>query len=434
MERKYTTTAISVLFGLLLLLSLKANVFRIADPEIDRSYFYMSTRSLIEAKLAHMDQGEGWFEKSFLHVNSSLFFRKSDPFDPDKSKAYTSSLGLQGGVFALIKHISNWESAWVLEISEWVASFFVTALIVLFCRELALKFGWVPTLPGVLLFLFSVHLIFFARNAYWMVALLLLPGMIIASAVVRYPDISPYYRQLLFFWGLAVLLKCLTGYEFITNIFLSASPFILFDDLRSNRRIPQIIKNQMAFVVVAGLAFAFSYALHIGLLAYKEGGVQTAWTLVSERVVQNTVGAEEKVSSGVNEKYFTPYFGRLYLLLKFLSFQAVNIGVYPPFGDQNYYMVRATYFGLVGASLVAAMTSFILSRHTTIKSDRYGLSAIALCLPWSIVCSLLWIIMARSHCTHREAVAIFMIFPFFFSFAHSAALMLSVIRPNRVGD
>src|SRR5207245_2222813 len=96
----------------------------------------------------------------------------------------------------------------------------------LLLRALRDEFGpWVALGTAVLLAL-SDWIVFFGRNLYWAAPLLLLPAAFSWRAYPRLPPAGP--RRLRYFGmlGVLVLLKSLCGYEYLSNVILSALPAV----------------------------------------------------------------------------------------------------------------------------------------------------------------------------------------------------------------
>jgi hypothetical protein len=404
---------LTLLVFLTLLVSFKANIFRIAKQ--DRFLrFHAGAQTLIEAKLADGAAGKGIWDGGGLLFNRPLFFDKVENADPGLSGRYNSQFGLQGYLARLMQSCTGLGVDRMMRGLEWLVSGALALLFSIFYHHLSKKFGLIAALPGVLLVLFSIHLLIMARNVYWIPFALFLPSVVAAMLLPAAWD----DRRIMIVTGLlffaSILFKCLCGYEFVTNLVLSASPALLFYGLICRDSWKKQLVRQSAFFVIGVAAFAVALAIHLITLSVSLGSPQESWAAVADRASHNTYAGDVLAEREYALKYLKPYVGLPLLIAKLLSFDAMNIGVYPNFGEGNYHAARFTYWGLLAIGACLCIPGWVALVQGGLRNFQMNeWVAVSLSLPWAFVCSVSWVVAARGHSIEQmELGVIYFLFPF----------------------
>ncbi len=176
----------------------------------------------------------------------------------DHSQPYTSQVGLPGIVLAAVPLPAEWTVPVAAAGMALVAAALVAAVLVGGQRWLGPPTGDV----GCVLAAASPAFLPFAPSLYWALGLMLLPFALVWCLA---PRATTRGRQVLLIAGigLAVLAKCLCGYEYVTTVILAPVAAAWFHLHRA--AVPFSMRAAAAAVVVtAGLAgFAGALGLHV---------------------------------------------------------------------------------------------------------------------------------------------------------------------------
>ena len=435
---RYCRRSVTLVFAattLTLFSSFAFNTFRIV-PQDDFVAFQSDSQALVTLKLIEITEGMPINEGGFLRANKA--FQQNQPAarpdDPSATKSYNSQFGFQGLCISVLHTIAKASPAETVVISEKVIAMLTAALLAGFITRLFVLYGSVAGVVAFTLIFFSVNIILFARNLYWASFLIYAPYILCA---MFYPTAARNggmrLAGLALLVAVVVFIKCLCGYEYITILILSCSPFLLYEGIRKSFPLRKIISHQAIFVVVTLLAFIFAFGTHIALLSVQLGNFEAAYSGVLERAAKNTIDTASLTGRSFEDKY-TGLKGTLFVVLKYLSFQAVNIGTFPAFGLQEYFAVRSTYFGIVLlAGLIVAACIYDGKRLFKVQNISYTYIAIAVSLTWSFFCSVSWLLFARSHViNHFPLGSIIFITPFFLHLCFSVASFLSLRNKVRL--
>ncbi len=175
---------------------------------------------------------------------------------------YMSQLGLQGVI------ISN--STQLLHIDPLLSAFtfshiFVLILSLVFAilfTSLSKYFGFFPSLIGILLLGFSPWIALFGFSLYWTAFLLFIPFTICWFFYPYFVENQKSRPFFIFAIALSVCLKCLCGYEYITNVILSCIVPIYFHHFQNKSLNKQFIKNTIIILGAGVLGFIAAIGIH----------------------------------------------------------------------------------------------------------------------------------------------------------------------------
>ena len=145
--------------------------------------------------------------------------------------SYVSQYGLQGKIFRLAFRVLH-NGELVVRLSQLMVSLFLAITIVLLSALIKKKYNMLMASCFFVVFWLSPWVVNFARNLYWVEFTWFIPMVIglfcsihIESKKVR---IISYFLTFI-----AILIKCLCGYEYISTIMMGLITFLLADFLQS---------------------------------------------------------------------------------------------------------------------------------------------------------------------------------------------------------
>jgi len=174
---------------------------------------------------------------------------------------YPTHFGLQEVFYAFLHSHTPLKTLWLLQL---VPSGLTALVLVMLFRRYRTIFDLRFSLLFCLSLALSPWFIAFARNLYWNPFLLLLPGLF---AACMYGEKRIWVRRgWLAAIGVAMAVKCLTNYEYITCVPLLAAAVFLagpfFD--RSNPSPRPDIRTATLVMLVCIAAFAVAFLIHAG--------------------------------------------------------------------------------------------------------------------------------------------------------------------------
>lgn len=220
-------------------------------------------------------------------TGASILDEEGNPVPEKTAEAYGSQYGLQGKVF---QHLADIDLA-VLRTWCAVAAGAVLLLIVcLVCKTCGRLLGGV----FYVVFWLSPWVVNFANNLYWVEFTWFLPmaaGLFCLWKLER--KTCRIYSYVLVF--LAIMIKCLCGYEYITTVMLGAIAFPAAEFFaalaqKDRKRASLLFRTIFLLGVAALLGFAVAICIHAPV---KSGGSLTEGVrlIVQEDVLRRTYGA-----------------------------------------------------------------------------------------------------------------------------------------------
>lgn len=324
-------------------------------------------------------------------AEATVLDAQGNPLPETAADAYFSQYGLQGKVF---QRLSMWiEDVDVLRL---LCALGTAATLLLVSCLVGRKYNRRMGVIFYLVFLLSPWVVNFANNLYWVEFTWFLPMAAglwcsLHRKVRRWRMIS----YLLMF--LAVMIKCLCGYEYVTSVMLGGILFLLADLVEALReRNRQLIRSVFLTILFMGIAallgFAAAMCLHAPL---KSGGsVLTGLRMIVEQdALRRTYGAD------LNQYDNLPYFGQYALtasawetLCKYFHFKTEIIAG-----------VDGSLFPLL---VLASLGCLLLRRRKQVVTrelctdDSRVLPALY-CI--SFITSVSWFVLAKSHsCVHTH--------------------------------
>lgn len=299
--------------------------------------------------------------------------------------AYPTQFGLQEVVYAFLRDHTPLKTLQLLQlVPSGLTALVLVALFRSYRRIFDLRFS-------VLFFLslaLSPWFIAFARNLYWNPFLLLLPGLF---AALMYRETRPWARRgWLLAIGAAMLVKCLTNYEYITCVALLAAAVFLagpcFD--RTNPSPRPDIRTATLVMLVCIAAFAVAFLIH----AASRGDTLLAGIrdIYAHDVARRTYGDASQFSGEAGESLRASPLDvlRIYLL---------------EWPDKRRMLLPGKAFLALLAIALAGLAWMFATRHPN-RFRNFWLSAAYAAVPLS------WYILAKGHAftqTHLNFVLLY---------------------------
>ena len=170
---------------------------------------------------------------------------------------YTSQFGLQGHIFSFAYnklHIP-------FSTMQFVCSLLLAIVFISICYFIYKKYDYLMATIFYIAFLISPWIVDFARNLYWVEFTWFIPMLIGLVMSLNYKRDK---KKILLYLGmyLAIFIKCLCGYEYISTIMLSAVAFFIVDFFLQKKNRKEIFKTTFIVGIVCLLGFASAVMIH----------------------------------------------------------------------------------------------------------------------------------------------------------------------------
>ncbi|MBQ2917025.1 MAG: hypothetical protein IJE59_02480 [Clostridia bacterium] len=201
---------------------------------------------------------------------------------------YKSQVGLHGHIFSFLYN--------KLHIPFWVLKLICCTLLGIItlgiCYCIYKKYNKLMAVIFYITFLLSPWVVAFARNLYWVEFTWFLPALF---GILLSLDCSKWkiYTPCIF---IAILVKCLCGYEYITTIMLMTIAFFIIDFFVTKDKTERIKIFKTTFIVGIACLLAFATALFIHASIRGEGNIlEGIEKIYKEDVLRRTIMASEDV-------------------------------------------------------------------------------------------------------------------------------------------
>lgn len=180
---------------------------------------------------------------------------------------YVSQYGLQGKAFRKLASFSdNYNEA--VAVARWLCSLLLAVVLIGVVLLIKRKFNLLLAGCFYVVFLLSPWVVNFANNLYWVEFTWFLPMLAGLFCSIKITDIRARIATYCFVF-LAILIKCLCGYEYISAIMISAVAFPLADLIqavfrRKRDRAIICLRAVIGIGLVALLGFFVAIMLHAG--------------------------------------------------------------------------------------------------------------------------------------------------------------------------
>ncbi|MGC9610775.1 MAG: glycosyltransferase family 2 protein [Minisyncoccia bacterium] len=240
-------------------------------------------------------------------------------------------------------------------------------------------------IAGVILFcsvFISPWLIFFSPNVYWMSFGLFLPFV---AGWVIYPKFREK-KTIIFYLAVfcAILFRELAGYEYVTNVILSAAVPVVYFEVLVGTKLKDVLKKIGAVILAGFFGMVVAMALHAyqGYLHF--GGVNEVAAYVEQRAAIHTIEAPTK------KMYWDPVVAIQYVITGPLK---ANFESYTPFPQPIAFLLGSVPF-LLGVFLF--WKSFGKRFNAYFKKSAKA-RAFRAATAYAILATLSWPVLAWGH-------------------------------------
>ncbi|HEY5329222.1 MAG TPA: hypothetical protein VIJ79_05000 [Acidobacteriaceae bacterium] len=293
-----------------------------------------------------------------------------------------------------------------------------TAFLLLITKE----FGYFCAITTTILLALSDWLIIFAPDLFWFTALFFIP-FILAWLLGDFSRPVKQQRLLAFLFTLFCLIKCLCGYEYITNIAAAvALPFIYYG-LRRGIPLQKIAARILRYGALSVVAFCSAIGLQIMQIIFIEKiplyGVKAFFREALMRTTSNGEGIGSGYDNAVlsvlhklhvplsSDARIIPYLIPLRPLLRYVRYLTMG-AITIPFPIHSLRIPIG--FFVIGFALVFWLQRKRLKISAAKPASRRTAWMIATLA--ALVTSHLWIVAANGHMTHTFFNAIVFYIPF----------------------
>lgn len=378
------TLKIGILFLLFVLMTItfRYNIFSSGNERIGGhqtfNTFQSDSENLVLSRINHdkFYSGTTYGLGSFRDAdNQRIYYLSniSNPFDKNIIyEEYVSQYGLQGHIFSFL----NLKLHIPISLLNLLCCILLSIVLILMCYIICKKYNLVLGIVFYLTFLLSPWVIAFARNLYWVEFTWFLPalfGLILSTNYSR----KKVFVPLIF---LAILIKCLCGYEYISSIMLMTISFFVVDFFieKDKQMKKQICITTMIVGLVCLMAFMTALCIHASLRGNGNiiDGIKSIYEQDIARRTLNIAGSEQFDSTVFGESIHATIFQTVKLYFHW---------------DTNVILgISGNYFKLL------VFLSFILSLLNIIKKGKNSHRDFIMFIMFLLV-TLSWYILGKAH-------------------------------------
>ena len=397
---------VSILFGAFItfVLSFQGNLFGAATQEFFEGH-QRSSESLVLGRMIETQTNGAMSRGGFLgryenpdrvKFQYETFVNNSVP--DGRFVIYKQSSGLQGFFYAsmdaALRLIGVESGETRLYASKLTTSSVLAVLLLLFVHFVLQNFGRSAAITLIALLAASQWMVVFSNNLYWMFFLIILPFIAVVFFLQLHSQSKTTFllRKIYFLYSIvfaAILIKSLSGYEYISAILISTIAPLIFFAIRDSWGFKRLLGRAL-FVGLSGLAGFFTAILiHLTQLTYVLGSSSKALDHLWGTILKRTHGDPNTV----REVYRASLESHIVdVILKYWRGHAFNLDSLMGFGG-------FISFGELIISLLimsAAMTWLTFSRNGFKKYRKLNFATVAM-LWFSFLSPLSWHTLAKGH-------------------------------------
>lgn len=240
----------------------------------------------------YLDTTDIMDENRYGNINGITFLNaQKESYPVGMLTPYTSQYGLQGKVFRHLMHFIKYENA--VTVFHVLCSIAAASVFVIIVFMLYKKYDLLFAGCFYITFWLSPWIVNFARNLYWLEFLWFAPmaiGLFCAWKInSRKCRIASYVAAFI-----AITVKCLCGYEYISSIMLGLIAFLLIDLLialaaKQKKKLLLLFRTILIIGVIALLGFFAAICMHA---VFKGNGqlLEGIKRIIQEDVLRRTSG------------------------------------------------------------------------------------------------------------------------------------------------
>lgn len=210
---------------------------------------------------------------------------------------YVSQVGFQGIVYAWAAGIIHRLGAYKL--FRYGCCFLMAVIVILITIQLNKRYGMYLASIFFLSCALSQWIINFARNLYWVEFTWFIP-MFLGLLCLNYESKRKYIYPL---FGVALFIKCLCGYEYISTIMWAGIMFFIAEALTDKKKTKDYIKAIFIIGIFSVIGFLAAYIIHANIFGkgdIVEGLKQMQVYLVEKRTFGNAANFMDRYSESLN--------------------------------------------------------------------------------------------------------------------------------------
>jgi hypothetical protein len=201
---------------------------------------------------------------------------------------YTSQVGLQYQVLAALAPAAPEATLPFLDGARFAVATLFALVLGLFLADVAERWGRTPAMVALALVMGSHWLSSFSLNLYWMIFLHFLPFVLtwtLHDRVQGGPRVA-----LVAAVGLAVLVKCLCGYEYVTNVVAAPAVAVLVRELERGEPLRRALRAGVPYVAAGLAGFAVAGAAHVAQAWIASGSARAGMAALVGPALYRTTG------------------------------------------------------------------------------------------------------------------------------------------------
>ena len=229
-----------------------------------------------------------------------------------------------------------------------------------------------------------------ARNLYWVLGLMYLPFLIV-FIFHKYEEVkgAVSYRLLYFLVFIAILIKSLSGYEYISTIMIATVSPIVYFSVKNQWSYLITIKRMLLTFTFGLLGFFTALLIHIWQLQLSTGSIGKAWSVILERILVRTHATSSTYAGTPYEKSLSSSIYEVFR--RYINGDALELKSI--FGSD--FFVTVSFESLIWIYLIATILAFAGFKYT--KRYYRQLLALSVATWFSFAAPLSWFFLAKGH-------------------------------------
>ncbi|AGH82503.1 hypothetical protein PCNPT3_12835 [Psychromonas sp. CNPT3] len=398
LSKSYHKKEVSLFFTsmFIFMLSFQFNIFGAASDDFFDGY-QRASESLVVGRIVETNNhgyfSHGGFLGRYIDIDKidyqyNVYVKGITP--ESKFDIYSSSAGVQGFFYSLTDRslsFFNVNPSKILFINKCITSLSLAFLLSVFIIFSFRNLGCGSAVSSIFLIAISQWLVVFANNLYWMFFLIILPFIISTVFLMSIYNKENRFRYLYWAIFIAILVKSLAGYEYMSTIFISMIIPFIFYAIKDSWTLYELIKRSILISVFAISGLLVAMTIHIAQLTSYLGSISKAVNVITQIVLKRTSGNPDSVPEVFRqslESTFSEVFTKYWNGIAFNLENVFSVGGTVSFGGLILWLLFLSLFG-----------TFIIQRKFP-RQKRLHLAILV--STWvAILAPLSWFFLAKGH-------------------------------------